>query len=476
MRSQFSVLMVIWFVLFAVLAIKFWRKRSVMSGIAFTHAFIFTSAHALQGIVYTIFWYTPEWSPEVIFLGYSQAVLAFAALTFGYVIFIPIAHALLWTKRGTQQSSTVIDTTSLGSSFLQRYLPIIYLITGLIAQFILIPLFADTPTISAFASAVSKLYPIGLALALFRVLAKSPIKYVRLGFIGLGGIIFVSTSIIAEGFLGLVLPPLAFLVIHTLFRLHRLRLILPIASITLYVGLSMIVTYYTQRAEIRSVVWSGADFESRVATVHDSLINNFSPFDISNQDHLRAIDERMSLNRLIGLSVGRLESGIVEYAYGQTLSDAVLSVIPRILWPEKPVLIGGNHLVRFYTGLYFNSRTAVALGQTLEFYVNFGTLGVAVGFIALSVLLNVVDQGVARAIKRNDLMSVAVWMSPAFSLWLVEDNFVTAVGSGVSLLLTVTFVNIGLRMLFSERLTGAVSQKAPNTSRSTRVEPAVKQH
>jgi len=475
MHSQFTALTALWFVLFVVIAIHFWRRRTVLSGVALTHTVIFTSAHALQGFVYTIPWYTPEWDPEVIFLGYSQAVIAFAALTFGYMIFIPVVNALVSTKRSARQLSVVIESPPLGSSFLQQHLPVIYLMIGIIAQFILTPLAADTPTVSAFTTALSKLYPIGLALALFRSLAETRVNYVSIGLIGLGGIALLSNTIIANGFIGFVLPPIAFLAVYTLLRLRRARVILPIAVATLYVGLSLLTTYYTQRTEIRGIVWSSADFETRFATVQDSLINNFSLFDINNENHLWAIDERMSLNRLIGLSVERLDRGNIVYAQGQTIIDAISTVIPRILWTDKPIPIGGNYLVRFYTGLYFNDRTAVALGQVLEFYVNFGTFGVVVGFIALSALLYVVDQGIARAIRRNNLMNVAVWMSPVFSLWLVEDNYVATVGAGVSTLLTVVFVNFALRSLFSERLMGPFFHGASKFSRSTTEIPVVRQ-
>lgn len=463
MHSQFLIVTIIWFVLFGLVINKLWRERSVLSGVALTHVVILTSAHAFQGIAYALPWYIPEYDPEVIFLGYSQAAIAFAALTFGYLVAIPLVASIKSAKKPYRRPD-LLRKQPRDSTFLFHNAPILYLAIGIVSQFLLRPVLIDIPTIGAFAHALSRLYTIGLALILFRQLKKYPINYVRISLVGLGGMALIATSVALDGFIGFVLPPVTLFTLHFMMRLRMRRLILPIAIVTLYAGLSLIVTYFIQRGEIRSVVWSDADYDDRFIATQNALISSFVLFDINNRDHLWIFDIRMSLNRLIGLSVDRLDQKTVEFAYGQTLLDAASSVIPRVLWTDKPTLIGGNYLVRYYTGLYFNSRTAVALGQVLELYVNFGTVGVIGGFITLSVMLYVVDRRVARAISKNDLMSAAVWLSPAFALWLVEDNYVTAVGSGVSTLLTVVIVNMALSILFSDRLTGSGTRSRPSHS------------
>lgn len=466
MHSQFAILTAVWFVLFSILALHFWRKRSMMSGIALTHTVIFTSAHALQGLVYTIPWYVPEWSPEVVLSGLTQSLIAFASLTFGYLFVIPVIAQLISHRRELKPERVDTKHNRGLSPFLQQNLAKIYIIIGfttLALNWLLrSSSFRNTATISTFFDAMARLFVIGLALAVFSSLSTQRVKHVNLAFVGLGVMFLIVFTVAGSGFIGIVLPPIAFLIIVTVSRLRKPALVIPLSMVALYLGLSVIVTYYTQRDVIRGSVWGGASIQDNLTVTQDALINQFELFDINNPLHLRVIDGRFSLNRLIGLSVERLDYRVVDFAYGQTLLDALINTIPRILWPDKPVVVGGNALVRFYTGLYFNERTAVALGQVLEFYVNFGTAGVILGFIGLSGMIYIIDRGVARTFQRSDLMATAVWISPAFSLWLVEDNYATAVGGAFSTILSIAFVNIALRIIFSEH--EARSMRRQNTS------------
>ena len=145
------------------------------------------------------------------------------------------------------------------------------------------------------------------------------------------------------------------------------------APIVFFIGLSVFVTYMAGRDEIRQTIWHeqagiGSSLE-RVA----GTFRGFSWLDLSNLQHRDALKSRLNQDVLVGTAVDRLQRGEVEYASGGTLSKMVLSLIPRVVWPDKPIVGGGGSVVQDFTEIVFAEGTSVGAGQVLEFYVNFGT-------------------------------------------------------------------------------------------------------
>src|SRR5207247_1102986 len=120
-----------------------------------------------------------------------------------------------------------------------------------------------------------------------------------------------------------------------------------------YVGLSLFVTYMRDRLEIRDVVWGESSISERVDAVTGSL-GGWDWFDPNRQDHLDLIDSRLNQNYLVGVAVERLDSGLAEFASGQTLVDAIEALIPRAIWIDKPISAGSGDLVSRFTGIPFN--------------------------------------------------------------------------------------------------------------------------
>src|SRR5262249_48114281 len=137
-----------------------------------------------------------------------------------------------------------------------------------------------------------------------------------------------------------------------------------------FVGLSVYVSYMRDRSEIRDVVWGGQSLGDRVDRVATTF-HAFEWFDPSKDEHLARIDSRLNQSFLVGAAVSRL-SDIGGFAGGETLWDALIAVVPRALWPDKPVVAGSGNLVTRFTGIEFAAGTSVGIGQVMEFYVNFG--------------------------------------------------------------------------------------------------------
>ena len=82
------------------------------------------------------------------------------------------------------------------------------------------------------------------------------------------------------------------------------------------------------------------------------------------------------------------------YRYGQTLLVALLSPIPRAIWPEKPVGLG-KELTRYmggYYGIFYEPTAGLSITPTLvgDFYANLGVAGILLGGLGLGFVCRVI--------------------------------------------------------------------------------------
>jgi hypothetical protein len=236
---------------------------------------------------------------------------------------------------------------------------------------------------------------------------------VSLGYLGYGTVAALTVLIFLSGFV------------------KNRAAVVAIAVLVGYVGLSAYVTYMRDRSHIRQTVWGGESLRVRIDEVGNTF-KDFEWFDPSNTEQLSVIDGRFNQSFLTGLAVDRLSTGGVDYARGATLWDAVLMLIPRAIWPDKPIEAGSGNLVSQYTGLHFDKETSVGIGQVLEFYINFGTVGVVVGFLLMGILVTLCDLAAADRLALNDLHGFVLWYLPGISLLQVGGQLVEVTGSAAA--------------------------------------------
>jgi hypothetical protein len=150
---------------------------------------------------------------------------------------------------------------------------------------------------------------------------------------------------------------------------------------------------------------------------------------------------RLNQNYLVGAAVRNLESGSKEHAHGQTVIEAFQSLVPRALWPSKPVAAGSPRIVTEYTGITFAAYTSVGVGQVMEFYINFGTAGVIIGFLLFGTLLTLLDTWAAERLWRGDWLQFAMWFLPGLALMQAGGSLVEVLSSAGAGMLAVLFVN-----------------------------------
>ena len=170
--------------------------------------------------------------------------------------------------------------------------------------------------------------------------------------------------------------------------------------------------------------------QARIAQLQKTSAD-FEWFDVSNNQHLKQVDGRLNQSFLAGLAVSRM-SDTGNYVHGDTLWEALIALVPRAIWPDKPIEAGSGNMVSEYTGLKFAVGTSVGIGHVMEFYVNFGTPGVIIGFLIMGILVTTLDVAAAERLALNNLQGFVLWFLPGISLLQVGGSLVEATVSAVA--------------------------------------------
>jgi hypothetical protein len=225
------------------------------------------------------------------------------------------------------------------------------------------------------------------------------------------------------GFLGLAINVLisfaAFVAVY-----YHPRLATIIGTILLgFLGLSLYGAYMSGRDEIRAAVWGGKGFEERLNVTGYMLQKEWSWFNVGESKQLYHIECRLNQNYLVGAARVQLESNAVAYADGETFVNALIALVPRILWPDKPSFAGSGKLVTRFTGITFAEGTSVGIGHVMELFVNYGETGVLVGYIVLGAILSLLDGLCARRLRAGDTEGFLLYFLPGQQLLIVIGNF-----------------------------------------------------
>lgn len=111
--------------------------------------------------------------------------------------------------------------------------------------------------------------------------------------------------------------------------------------------------------------------------------NYVDPLSLTPESVQKHLFDRVDMSRILAAQV-RYQPDYEPFAYGKTVAtDLLAAFVPRTLWPDKPIRVGGSEFVSRYTGLYFAPGTSVGLPYQFELYANGGALWVVIGFFLI---------------------------------------------------------------------------------------------
>jgi hypothetical protein len=420
---------IVWIVVAVLLFIRHWRSgRGV--GLLLTYVVSFGSIDWLASALLLLPG-NPAGGLQFITDGMRLSAIAIVATGVAAEVV-----TLFWSRR---QVGAGADQSTPTPSRVDPAAVNLFLISGLALHVVMAPIARFIPSVGAVVGTGSSLLVVGIGLKcwdawhsgnrgrvwlwLAATLSLPLFTVVTMGFLGYG----LAALVMVFAFVGAFYQPR--------------WLVLAIGVVVAYLGLSMYVTYMRDRNEIRAEVKVGASLSDRMATIRDTA-SQAELFDIYDQSHLARIEDRLDQNWLVGAAVAKLSSGAVPFAYGSTINDAALAIVPRVLWPEKTVAVGSGDLVSHFTGLAFQGETSVGIGQLMECYVNFGETGVIVGFLIIGALITVVDRFAHEKLAAGDIGSFLVWYMPGLNLLNVGGSFVDATSAAAAALVMAVLMRI----------------------------------
>lgn len=223
----------------------------------------------------------------------------------------------------------------------------------------------------------TKLMPLILILALFMRSNKES-NIISGVIIGIMALKTVQTAMFGQFFFLMVFYILFYVLKNGLST--KLKIIMPILGIVIIMMLQIFKMTY------RSYAWEGDGEQASVRLAIDVAK------EITQRSQVDLINSAIAMT-LLRLNQAYLTSRTLEYipekepfANGQTIIAAISTLIPRIIWLNKPEL-SGSELMRKYGNYNPYGNVSMSIGQLGEAYVNFGIIGGSLFFALYGYLI-----------------------------------------------------------------------------------------
>jgi hypothetical protein len=408
----------------ATFAVLVWwlRRNKVSLGIPVAYLFSLLFLHVPGAIAHMVggeYLYDTK-ATEI---GIRYTAIGTVAFTVGVIVVGSFA--------GARQRKNSAQLTSVG---LHRF-AVFCLLAGLLVTYTL-RLFVSIPSIGAIIETGGGIWVLGVLLGLQSAMRRGDGGQITSWLAAMG--VYPLLTLLLGGFLSFGATPvfiiLSGLVISTRSS-WRVGIGLPVVALVFF---TMFLSYFNNRDQIRDAVWSGAAMGERVRE-STRIFSDLEFFDSQNQRHLEALDRRLNQNFFVGMADQRIKSGEVNYKNGQTFVDGLISLIPRIIWPAKPVFAGSPDIIREMTGFIINDATSYGVGNVMEFHINFGMPSLILGFLFLGMLLGWCDRHACIRVQRGDWGSAIVFFMPGAAMIHPNGSLVELVSGGASAFIAALF-------------------------------------
>jgi hypothetical protein len=414
-----------------------WRRETLTVGLPLCYLFSLATIHLVGAWVFTLPWNQLP-NGNAVAVGFQECSIGVTAFLCGVLVFDFVHKGKMHQARFNAMRKSAVTTAN--EAVLR--LPEMYVMLGVLFVAVLIPVLRRIPSIGAVANSGAYLIVGGCCLACRRHWQQK--DYGRLFAWIAATMIFPLFTMVTMGFLGYgVFAALIVFTFVMCFYRPRWQSLVALA-VLFYFGLSVFVTYMRDRNDFRQVVWGGQSVNQNLsARIHEviTMFSQFEWFDPHDDRQLEAIDGRLNQNSLVGAAVINLNNSAVSYANGRTIGNAILALIPRIIWPGKPVRAGSPEIVSHYTGIEFAAGTSVGVGQVMEFYINFGRWGIILGFFCIGMIVRWLDWRAARCLQRDDWRGFMTSFLPGMAFLQTGGSLIEVMGTFAASTVLVLVVN-----------------------------------
>jgi len=257
----------------------------------------------------------------------------------------------------------------------------------------------DLPSVGAALRAGKSLILVGILLGALQALQRGQ----RDRFLLWLGSLFLYPlfGLLGEGFLSYATITLA-IAFSFLFVFYRPRWhVMVLGPVFLYTVMSFFVGYMREREGIREDIFLETGWETRMEKAK-AIFTEFEWLDLNKETHRTPIDDRLNQNLFIGKTVVRMQSGELAPLNGYTVEQGLWSMVPRILWPGKPMTAGSRGIMSYLIGEQLSETTSFGLGQVLEYYANYQRIGMLVFMFVFGFGLAELDLRCGLALRQGN--------------------------------------------------------------------------
>ena len=200
-------------------------------------------------------------------------------------------------------------------------------------------------------------------------------------------------------------------------------------------GFSFIIILQSVKGEYRKVAWVSVASSTYFADLVADRLSN--PSKIIDPNALFATAVRFNQGWLIASTMSRVPS-VVPYAEGETIYNSVLAIlVPRFLWPDKPIAGGKYNLKRFLG--YGDISYSMNIGPIGEAWANFGKWGGIFFMFLYGLFFRFIFDFLLGIVNKRP--SVIIWFPLLFFYAVgVETDILTTLNSLVKTMVFVGFI------------------------------------
>lgn len=384
-----------WWILFAAYLISVQRRRVYVSGLVLAYLLTLSIQYWPGAFVYALPWYDPHhpylmrFTRETIQTGYFITLLGM----FSFLIGSQAYYILFKTAQKKDVQKIISLPPKNESRFMLWYAIIISVILG--------PVVVGIPSLSTISVGAMSLALSAICLIIYpSVLKRKKIRMLRIMFVS--GIFFTIYFVIFKGFMSYAASNMIILISFAMvnYPTKAWKKILMIIA-AFYFGLSLATTWMTQRDAVRESVWKEKQSLGDRLGEGAKIVTEFKLLNPFNNEQLENYDIRFNQNSFVGAAYEYLRDGFVPYAKGETLLMAIYSMVPRIMWKDKPIIAGSGNLVSNYTGIPLSESSSFGIGQVMELYINWGISAVAIGHFIFGLFFTFLDNRAAEHLARG---------------------------------------------------------------------------
>ena len=433
---EYLITILLWLTVLVVLFRLAWFGRRPVVGLALAYWVNLAIIHFLAGLIQLLPWHYGH-DRAYTLMGFGLTGYAMAGFLLGQLIPRPKAMARLtptplpsWERGDAHAGGPGLAWNLIG--------------WGLGFYFVIIGVMAIMPGLTAILSNGLNISVAGFCLLFWHYYKRGQrsTAWLMVAWV----LLLPALTVILRGFLGYGI--LAMVTVGTFVAVKYIprRTIVLGGIVLFFLGLSLYTSYMSVRSEIRASVWGGETFaENLLAT--SSIEKKWTWADLGSSNQLDSIENRLNQNALVGAARYNIESRKVNLAEGETIWQALLALIPRAIWPDKPQFagsggaLGSSRLVSRFTGIHFDGSTSVGIGHVMELYVNFGEWGLFAGFVIIGYVLALIDERAGQHLHFGNMEGFLVWFVGGQTLLMVGGNFAELTPAAVGAVILCLFLS-----------------------------------